>query len=84
MVISHSGFLQRQLRGQDKEGGGWDGGKTVKAKGKVGSGTEMLDCFGGTGVERHLKADSDSVRHRFSSFYNTHLCASTTSLCLLV
>lgn len=56
----------------------------MKAKGKVGSGTERLDCFGGTGVERHLKADSNSVSHRFSSFYNTHLCASTTSFCFLV
>lgn len=31
----------------------------MKAKGKVVSGTEMLDCFGGTGVECHLKADSN-------------------------
>lgn len=77
MVISHSRFLQRQLRGQDNEGGGWEGGKIMKAKRKVGSGTKMLHCFRGTVVERHLKADSNSVNLWFSSVYNAGVSSIT-------
>lgn len=46
----------------------------MKAKGKVGSGTKMLDCFRGTVGERHLKADSNSVSLWFSSVCKAH-CA---------